>query len=121
MKWFFVLACGLGLLSGSVRAAQPIALRANTAGDLAAMCAAVPNSPAADAKINYCLGFAQGAVDVELHYAEEKKPFCIPDGTKRSDTMREFAAWARVLPANRDLPAAHGLIKFLGERFPCKS
>ncbi len=39
MKRIIVLACGLGLLSGSIWAAQPILLQARTAGELAALCA----------------------------------------------------------------------------------
>ncbi len=59
-------------------AAQPITLRVKTAGDLAELCGANPKEPAADAKINYCHGFAQGVVDLELQHAGDKKPFCFP-------------------------------------------
>lgn len=122
MKRFFLMICGLGMLSGTVWAAQPIILQARTAGDLAALCAADPNSAGADAKINFCHGFAQGAVDVRMHVAADKKPFCFPSPTpNRSATMREFVAWVRSTPANRDMPVLDGLFKFLGERFPCKS
>ena len=122
MKRFFLMICGLGMLSGTVWAAQPIILQARTAGDLAALCAADPNSAGADAKINFCNGFAQGSVDVRMHVAADKKPFCFPSPTpNRSATMREFVAWVRSTPANRDMPVLDGLFKFLGERFPCKS
>src|SRR4249920_1741001 len=117
MRFCFVIVCGLGLLSGSALAAQSITLQARTAGELAALCAADPGSPAADAKINYCHGFAQGAIDTRLRFAEDKKPFCITAGTKRSDTMREYVAWVRAVPANRDMPVLDGLFKFFGERF----
>ena len=121
MKRFFLVACALGLLSGSAWAAQPIILQARTAGDLAALCAADPNSAGADAKINFCHGFAQGAVDDRMHVATDKKPFCFPSPTpSRASTMHEFVAWVRSAPANRDLPVLDGLFKFLGERFPCK-
>lgn len=121
MKRFVVLACVLGLLSGSVWAAQPIALQARTAGDLAALCAADPASPGADAKINFCHGFAQGAVDDRMHIAGDKKGFCFPNPTpSRAATMHDFVSWVRATPANRDLPVLDGLFKFLGERYPCK-
>jgi len=121
MKRFWVAVLfGLGFLSGSVWAAQPINLQARTAGDLAALCAADPGSPGADAKINFCHGFAQGAVDARLQLATDKKPFCLTPGTKRTDTLREFVAWVRAVPANRDMPVLDGLFKFFGERFPCK-
>jgi len=121
MKWLVVLACGLGLLSGSAGAAEPILLQAHTAGELAALCAAEPGSPGADAKINYCHGFAQGAVDTRLHGAGDRKPFCFPvPAPTRTATMHDFVTWVRATLANRDLPALDGLFKFLGERYPCK-
>ena len=117
-----VMVLGTSLLGASVWAAQPIVLHAKTAGELAALCAADPASAGADAKINYCHGFAQGAIDDRLHMASDKKPFCWPTPTPtRTATMTEFVNWTRALPANRDMPVLDGLFKFLGERFPCKS
>jgi hypothetical protein len=117
-----VVLCGLWVLPVSGWSAQPITLQARTAGELAALCAADPASPAADAKINYCHGFAQGAVDDRLHFAGDKKPFCFPNPTpSRSATLKEFVAWVRSNPANHDLPVLEGLFRFLEERFPCKS
>jgi hypothetical protein len=121
MRFCFVLLCVLGLMSGPGWAAQPISLHARSAGDLAALCAVDPGSPAADAKINYCHGYAQGAVDARMRFAGDQKPFCFPNPTPpRSATMKEFVAWVRSAPANRDQSAQDGLFKFLGERFPCK-
>jgi hypothetical protein len=105
----------------AARAAEPINLKVNTTRDLAELCGANPRSPGADAKINFCHGFAQGAVDVELHYAKDKKPFCFPNpAPSRSQTMGEFVNWVKALPAHQQLGAAPGLFQFLGERFPCK-
>lgn len=115
--WFLIL---FALLAAPVRAAEPINLNVHSAGDLAALCAADPRSAGADAKINFCHGFAQGAVDDRLHVAADKKLFCFPDPTPgRTVTMREFVGWVRGTPANRDLPVLDGLFKFLGQRFPC--
>jgi hypothetical protein len=109
-----------GLIASAAWAAQPISIRANTAGDLAEDCGVNPREPAADAKLNFCVGFAQGAIDVELHYAGDKKPFCIPKpGPTREATMSEFASWVRAIPERRSMAAAPGLFKFLRERFPC--
>jgi hypothetical protein len=121
MKLFVVLACGLGLLSGSVRAAEPILLQARTAGELAALCGAEPGSPGADARINYCHGFAQGAVDTRLHGAGDRKPFCFPvPPPTRTATMRDFVKWVHTSSGNGQMPVLDGLFKFLGERYPCK-
>jgi hypothetical protein len=121
MRTVPALALLASLLAAPAWAAQPISIRANTAGDLAEDCGVNPREPAADAKLNFCVGFAQGAIDVELHYAGDKKPFCIPKpGPTREQTMSEFAAWVRSIPERRSLGAAPGLVKFLEERFPCK-
>jgi hypothetical protein len=122
MRRFIPTVCGLALLAGSAWAAQPIVLQARTAGDLAALCAADPNSAGADAKINVCHGFAQGAVDDRMRVSVDKKPFCFPNPTpSRTATMREFVTWVRAAPSNREMPVLDGLFKFLGERYPCKS
>jgi hypothetical protein len=111
---FFVATTG-------ARAAQPITLHARTSGDLAELCGANPREPAADAKINYCHGFAQAAVDLELQHAGDKKPFCFPSPPpSRSATLTEFVNWVRALPEHRSLSATDGLFKFLAERYPCK-
>jgi len=103
------------------QAAQPISLHVRTAGDLAELCGANPKEAAADAKINYCHGFAQAAVDVELKHAGDKKPFCFPSpAPSRTTTLTEFVNWVRALPAHRSVGAVEGLMQFLGERFPCK-
>ena len=96
-------------------------LQARTAGELAELCAANPKDPLGDAKINYCHGFAQGAIQVELRRTEGKKAFCFPNPTPtRTATMTEFVNWVRALPDHKTPPAVEGLFQFLGERYPCK-
>ena len=58
----------------ATRAAEPINLKVNTARDLAEICGTNPKEAAADAKINFCHGFAQGAVDVAVKPGETAKP-----------------------------------------------
>ncbi len=103
------------------QAAQPVSLAANTAGQLADLCVAPPMKPGADAKVNFCRGFAQGAITVELARAGDKKPFCFPNPSpSRAKTMSEFAAWVKAAPDRPALPSSDGLFRFLGERYPCK-
>src|SRR5689334_18388619 len=110
-----------GVASAGALAAQEIDLRARTAGELAELCAATPREPAADAKINFCLGLAQGAIDLELQHAGDKKPFCIPrPGPSRRETMTQFARWVGEASDRRSMPAAGAVIRFMGDRFPCK-
>jgi len=103
------------------QAQRPFSAQARTANDLADLCAANPKEPQGDAKINFCHGYAQGAIAVELRNAGDKKPFCFPSPTPtRSATLTEFVNWARALPAHRTVSAVDGLMQFLGERYPCK-
>jgi hypothetical protein len=100
--------------------AQAVSLHARTAGDLAAMCSANPRDPTGPARLNYCDGFAQGAVDVLFQHAGAAKPFCIPPGTQREVTLHEFATWVRAVPSRASDAATSGLFHFLAERYPCK-
>ena len=96
-------------------------IQARTAGELAELCAASPKDPLGDAKINFCHGFAQGVIQVEIRHSEGKKAFCFPNpAPTRTATMSEFVSWVRALPEHRTPPAVDGLFQFLGERFPCK-
>ena len=118
---FAALALITALVASQAQAQRAVSLQARTANDLADLCAANPKESLGDAKINYCLGFAQGAVDVELRRAGDKKPFCFPSpAPKRIATMTEFVGWVRALPEHRTKSALDGLFQFLGERFPCK-
>ena len=102
-------------------AAGSISVKVATSGDLAELCGVNPKESAADAKINFCHDFAQGALDVEAKYAGDKKKFCMPSpAPTRTATMMEFVNWVRALPAHRTLGPTEGLFQFLGERFPCK-
>jgi Rap1a immunity proteins len=122
MKRLLVLATiVLAASPGLAHAAQGVTLNARTAGELADLCVANPKEPAADAKINYCLGFAQGAIDVELRRAGEKKPFCFPSPPpRRMATMTEFTGWVRSMPDHKSLGVLDGLFQFMAQRFPCK-
>jgi len=116
-----VVALAAVLFALPAQAQRTLDIRARTTGDLADLCGANPRDPQGDAKINYCHGFAQGAVDVALKQTGDKKPFCFPSPTPtRSATLTEFVNWARALPAHRTVSAVDGLMQFLGERYPCK-
>jgi hypothetical protein len=102
-------------------APKSINLRVSTARDLAELCGANPKEPGADARINFCHGFAQAAVEVQLMNNQEKKPFCFPSpAPRRSTTLKEFVNWVHAVPEHQSLSATTGLFQFLGERFPCK-
>ncbi len=109
------------LLALPAQAQRGVSIQARTAGELADLCAASPKDPLGDARINFCHGFAQGAITVELRHAEGKKPFCFPSPPpNRAATMAEFVNWVRSTPDRRSLNVIDGFFQFLGERYPCK-
>ena len=109
------------LLAMPAQAQKSFNPQARTAAELAELCAANPKEPLGDAKINYCHGYAQGAINVEMRHSEGKKPFCFPSpAPTRTATMNEFVAWVKANPEHRSANVLDGLFRFLGERFPCK-
>jgi hypothetical protein len=112
----FLAALAFALLAVPAHAQRTIALHARTAGELADLCTASPGQPAAEAKINYCHGFAQGMVDVEQQHGMR---FCIPPGTSRNATLAEFARWVKAQPERRSANAVKGLTQFLTQQYPC--
>lgn len=110
-----------GLPLAAQAAPRAIELHARTAGELADLCAANPHEPDADARINFCHGFAQGALDVHAHYEGAKLPFCFPHPMPtRTVTLRAFVHWVRASQARARMSAAGGLIRFMHEEYPCK-
>ena len=88
MKSLLPLAVlSLVLTASAAEAQRATNLQARTAGDLAELCAANPKDPLGDAKINFCQGYAQGALSTEIRHTEGKKLFCFP--SSRADTYRD--------------------------------
>jgi hypothetical protein len=123
----FVLAAGFAALvavgPAAWAAAPETALSVRTAGDLADLCAASRSEPAGPERINFCHGYAQGALDMERKREASvgKKRICMPNpAPTRAATLDEFAKWTRAIPKHQALPATDGLFTFLAERFPCK-
>ena len=83
----------LALLPAMSHAQRPISLNARTAGDLAQLCGARPGNARADAGINYCHGFAQGAADV-FGYRRRKQTVLLPQS--RADPHRHARAVRRL-------------------------
>ena len=122
MKFVVPLALlAVAIAAPTAQAQRGVTIQARTAGELAELCAANPKDAQGDAKINFCQGYAQGALSTELRHTEGKKFFCFPSpAPTRRETMAQFVDWVRALPDHKSLPAAEGFFHFLGERFPCK-
>jgi hypothetical protein len=94
-----------------------------TVRDLIAICAPEPSDPMMTAAVNFCHGYAEGAVDVEeAHEAQRggRKLFCLPTPPPpRGSELTSFISWANEQPARLDMPAIDGLFIYLAGRYPC--
>jgi len=95
---------------------------ARNAGQLAALCAAKPVDAKGTAANNFCHGFAQAVVDMQLRQDRSagKRSFCFPNpAPKREATLDEFVTWVRGQPSRLSSPPTEALLQFMSERFPC--
>ena len=95
-----------------------------TTADLVALCTAQQQDPLAAAAVNFCQGFAEGAVEIALSYSaagsQSRRPFCLPTPAPSLDhAASDFASWAGSDPSRLQQPAAVGLVKYLVDRYPC--
>ena len=118
MKLLCLVAVAGLVLPAAAHAQREIDLHVRSAGELADLCAANPHAPGADARINYCHGFAQGVVDVELMHG---KPFCLPHpAPTRSATLHLFVDWVRGSSERGSMNPVDGLMQFLSQKYPCQ-
>ena len=120
----WAVAAGLVLLAaGAPHGATEANFSARTTGDLVELCTATPDNGVGTAAINFCEGFAQGAVLVEMqNQAAFRGPklFCLPNPPpSRNEAMTEFVNWARSSPDRLAQSPTDGLFRFLSERYPC--
>jgi hypothetical protein len=94
-----------------------------TVRDLIEICAPAKEDPMMTAAINYCHGFAQGAILVEEAHEEHRdvrKLFCLPSPRPPSGSeITRFIAWANAVPSRLDEPAVDGMFIYLAETYPC--
>jgi hypothetical protein len=90
---------------------------------LVELCTATPDNAMGTAAVNFCQGFALGAVLVEIqNMAAFRGPklFCMPNPPpSRNEALGEFVKWARVSPDRMSATSTDGLFRFLSERYPC--
>ena len=115
-------------LSGGVAQAVTVQDYQNTvlttAADLATLCSATPDDSVGTAAINFCHGYARGAVATYLqHDSATRRPlklFCIPTPAPLpGPTLTAFAAWVKANPQHANDKPVDGLFRFLGITFPC--
>jgi hypothetical protein len=120
----WTVAAGLVLLVPvAPYAATEANFGATTTGDLIELCTATPDNAIGTAAVNFCEGFAQGAVLVEMqNQAAFRGPklFCLPNPPpSRTEALSEFVAWVRASPDRLAQSSTDGLFRFLSDRYPC--
>ncbi len=120
----WTVAAGLVLLVPSATyAATETNFGAATTADLVELCSATPDNAIGTAAVNFCEGFAQGAVSVQMqNMAAFRGPklFCMPNPPpSRNEALAEFVTWARASPDRMTGRSTDGLMRFLSERYPC--
>lgn len=120
----WTVAAGLALFAPAApHAATETNFSARTTGDVVELCTAVPDNALGTAAVNFCEGFAEGAVSVELQNmagSRGSKLFCMPNPPpSRNEALSEFVNWARASPDRLAQSSIDGLFRFLSERYPC--
>jgi hypothetical protein len=120
------VALGLALTAGATitsAAVMQSQFPPRTVRDLIEICAPANEDPMMTAAVNYCHGFAQGAVLVEQAHEDHRdvrKLFCLPSPRPASGSeITKFMAWANALPSRLDEPAIDGMFIYLAETYPC--
>jgi Rap1a immunity proteins len=120
------VALGVALTAGATIASAALMqsqFPPRTVRDLIEVCAPANGDPMMTAAVNYCHGFAQGAILVEeAHEAQPaaRKLFCLPSPPPAEGAeIGKFIAWASALPSRLDEPAIDGMFIYLAETYPC--
>ena len=118
------LACALiGIGTAASAAVSESQFPPQTVRDLIAVCAPAQDDPLYTADVNFCHGYAEGAVDVEQAHEMRRgarRLFCLPTPRPpRGSELTSFIAWANARPARLDMPAIDGMFVYLAEKYPC--
>lgn len=120
MKRLLVLAALAAAAAAPSQAAQEADFRLETAGNLAALCAA-PDDLAA---IHMCQGYLVGVNQMHdaVGAALDKRVYCLPDdgSVSRNTAARDFAAWIAATPAAAGMSAHDGLLEWARNTYPCQ-
>ena len=111
------------VLCPPARAVEQRDFEVRNAGQLGNLCGAKRTERDGVAAENFCHGFTQAAVDMQLtqeRKAGESRTICFPNPVpKRSATLDEFVTWVRAQPARASSPPTEAFLQFMTERFPC--
>jgi hypothetical protein len=117
LKGWFATVTLVMVMPSAAHTATEANFDAKSTGDLVEVCSATPDNGMGTAALNFCAGYMQGAVTVEmLNMAAFRGPklFCLPNPPPtRTQVMGEFVNWARAAPDRITQTATDGLFRFL--------
>lgn len=117
------LAVALGSPGISSAAVLESQFPPRTVQDLIAICSPAKDDPMMTAAINYCHGYAEGAVVVEMAHESQRggrKLFCLPNPPPPSGSeLGSFIVWANQDPSRLMQPAIYGMFLYLAQKYPC--
>ena len=124
---FGTLPSAIVLMAASAAAAMATVSESqfppHTVGDLIAICAPAKDDPLMTAAVNFCHGYAEGAVIVEEAHEMQRggrKLFCLPTPKPSRDAeLTSFIAWANERPARLEMPSIDGMFIYLAGKYPC--
>ena len=124
--WTAALATGFAAVAFS--AAPPVAhavqeqsFEARTTSQLVDLCATPPGDPAYAQAVQFCHGFAAGALS---YHRAASRPGSTPNfcglPTSRQEAVDRFVAWIRANPRVADDNPANALFRFLDANYACR-
>jgi hypothetical protein len=118
------LALALAFSATLSHAADDRAFELRTAGDLARLCAAGPDTPRHAAAIHMCQGYLVGVHHLHtaaIQPSETGGFYCLPETPpSRNEAAAAFVAWIETTPEAGELPAVEGLMRWAASAYPCR-
>jgi Ssp1 endopeptidase immunity protein Rap1a len=105
----------------AARAVQERSFEVRTASQLVDLCATPPSDPAYPQAVQFCHGFAAGALS---YYRAASRPGSSPNfcglPASRQEAADRFVAWTRANPRVADDNPANALFRFLDANYACR-
>ena len=105
----------------SAHAVQEQSFEARTTSQLVDLCATPPNDPAYAQAVQFCHGFAAGALS---YHRAASRPGSNPNHcglpANRREAVDRFVSWTRANPRVADDNPANALFRFLDANYACR-
>lgn len=114
-------AAALVAVPPDARAVQEQSFQARTASQLVDLCATPPGDPAYAQAVQFCHGFAAGALS---YHRAASRPGSNPNycglPASRREAVDRFVSWVRANPRVADENPANALFRFLDANYACR-